>query len=214
MIKAHYTGITGSPRTDDPPIPQGFAAQRDSEAFSRSQRTWCNASGPEKILSLLRRDHDSMRTALRVLADQLDVFCLAGRPEYLFMLEALDYAGNYPNRFHHPNETRLFAALAARSAQAKSNAQVLLDEHVRLTTLSRALTQQVDQILAEAVVNRSRLAACAWEYIAAKRQHMTFEEKVMFPMLEKTFTPSDWGYFERALPFPGAHLAGSEICQR
>ena len=98
--------------------------------------------------------------------------------------------------------------VAARSAQARSNADLLLEEHVRLSALNRALTQQVGQILAEAVVNKSRLAACAWEYIAAQRQHMTFEEKVMFPMLEKTFAPSDWDYFERTLPFPGNRPVG------
>ena len=212
MSKTHYSGTTSQTLTENPLVRSCSLSLSAPQPFPTAERTWCGATGSAKVLSQLRRDHDNIRAVLRTLADQLDVLCLAGRSEYLLMLDALDYTSNYPNRFHHPNEARLFDALATRSGRAKSNTQLVLEEHVRLTTLSRALIYQVDQILAEATVNRSCLAACAWEYIALQRQHMTFEEKVIFPMLEEVFAPQDWDYFEHTLAFPSVPFPAREDC--
>ena len=208
MTKAQHSGSPARHQTEQPLFPGEVATPLTTDHCRAPQRSWYSSGGPERILSLLRQDHNRTRSILQMLANQLDVFCLAGRPEYLFMLEALRHAGNYPNRFHYPNEARLFAALAARSVEARDQTQVVLEEHVRLTALCSALRQQVEQLLTEVLASKSRVATRAWEYIALQRQHMSFEEKVIFPMLERTFEPSDWTYFERILPFPGDPLGG------
>ena len=185
-----------------------------SRPYADAERTRNNPSDSATILNRLRHDHADLRAVMHTLADHLDVLCLAGRPEYLFMLEALKYAGDYPNRVHHANEVCLFDALAARSARAQSKTALVHEQHLRLTALGRALKCQVDQILADARVNKNRLATCAWEYIALQRQHMTFEEKVIFPLLEGAFTSSDWDYFERTLTFPSRPFLPREIYPR
>lgn len=155
-----------------------------------------------------------MRAVLRLPSNELEVLCLAARREYLVMLELLHYTNNHARRFHHPREARLFASPAERSPAARPHIQSLLDEHLRLATMTRTLTEYVHDSLADAAINTRRLASCAWDYIALQRQHMAFEEKVIFPQLERTFCSQDWAQFECTLPSPDALSIGGTAGER
>ena len=114
-------------------------------------------------------------------------------PDLPLLHAMLDYIVEYPDRWHHPKESRyLFAALRECNADANRLIDVLEQEHRdgdrHIAELKRALAafergeREAMQMFAEAV---EAYAEMQWE-------HMRKEEDVLLPLAERSLDAGDW----------------------
>ena len=104
----------------------------------------------------------------------------------------LDYIVEYPDRWHHPKESRyLFCSLRERDPSAAGLIDALEAEHregeVRIGTLGRAL----------AAFERDRgdpapFTGAVEDYARFQWEHIRKEEDVLMPLAERALTDDDW----------------------
>jgi len=57
-----------------------------------------------EMIEILRQEHRSIESLLRVLERELGVFDRGERPDYEVVLAVIDYFEDYPDKCHHPKE--------------------------------------------------------------------------------------------------------------
>ena len=116
----------------------------------------------------------------------------AASPDVRLLHAMLDYIVEYPDRWHHPKESRhLFRALRERDPSASRLIDALEAEHregeVRIEALGRALT----------AFERDRgdpapFASAVEDYARFQWGHIRKEEDLLMPMAERALTDDDW----------------------
>lgn len=113
-------------------------------------------------------------------------------PDFPLLRALLDYVVAFPERLHHPKESRyLFAALARQSAHARDLIDELEAEHVRGATLIDGLRSLLEAYARDG----SKLDAFARavdDYVRFHWRHMEKEEGVLLPLATKHLAAADW----------------------
>ncbi|HEX6136234.1 MAG TPA: hemerythrin domain-containing protein [Casimicrobiaceae bacterium] len=143
---------------------------------------------------IIRDEHLAIASVLYGLRSHARRMRGGAEPPDLPLLHAmLDYIVEYPDRWHHPKESRyLFAALRERNAEAGGLIDELEREHRdgerHVAGLMRALTsfergeRAAMHAFADAV---EAYADMQWE-------HMRKEEDVLLPLAERSLDAGDW----------------------
>ncbi len=113
-------------------------------------------------------------------------------PDFRLLQALLDYIVAFPERLHHPKESRhLFAALASRSPQARKLTDALDAEHGRGAALIASLQASLDAYHREPQA-LDTFARNVDAYADFHGQHMEKEESLLFPLAQKHLSASDW----------------------
>jgi len=155
-------------------------------------------------LTVIRQEHMALAAMLRSLT------LLLGQarreralPDFGVVRAMLLYVDEFPEKLHHPNESRLlFPRLRTRAPELVPTLDRLEADHARGEAAIRELEHA---LLAFEVLGEPRREAfehAAEQYVAAYLTHMSIEESQVLPALEAHFTDADWAEVDSAF---GAH---------
>jgi len=145
-----------------------------------------------KLIDILHEEHRDIERLLLVLEQELYVFNRAERPDYHIVQSVIEYFQDYPDCCHHPKEDMIFAKLKARDPAAAATVGDLEAEHGKGSRRLRRVARTVENILAEAEIQRQAVDAIVRDFIDHERRHMAMEERVFFPAAIKALRPQEW----------------------
>ena len=128
-----------------------------------------------------KAEHADFVRLLGILKSQIGLFHQEAEANYELMLDIVYYLTQFPDRFHHPREDIAFGRLAERDPSAQIRVRELLGEHKVIASAGKRLVDQLDGILAGAMLERESVEVDAATYIAYYRQHMVGDETDLFP---------------------------------
>jgi hemerythrin-like domain-containing protein len=151
------------------------------------------------MIELLRQEHYNIESLLRVLEQELSVFERGDRPDYEVILEVINYFKDYPDSCHHPKEDLIIEKLKARDPLRAAIIGDLEAEHREGAKRLRRLTLAVERVLSDQDILRQTVDDIIGDFIKHERQHMTMEERVVFPAALSALRPEDWADIAKKL---------------
>ena len=161
-----------------------------------------------------KAEHGDFVRLLGILKSQIGLFHEEAEVNYELMLDIVYYLTQFPDRFHHPREDIAFAKLAERDPSTRIRIRELLGEHKVIASAGKKLVEQLDGILAGAMLQRESVEVNAATYIAYYRQHMVGEETDLFPRLEGILGDEDWKAVGDAITPEADPLFGGQVEER
>lgn len=155
-------------------------------------------------------EHAHFSRLLKILDGQVITFYEGLHPNYDLMRDIVYYLRNFADRFHHPREDVAFARLAKRDPEMRLPVNRLLQEHRVIAVAGEGLLRCLDDIVAETMVERSRLEAAAAAYLVYYRHHLATEEDEILPRAAQLLTKSDWQAVAAAVPRGADPVFGEE----
>ncbi len=142
---------------------------------------------------MLRDEHLALASvlyALRRTVRRID----AGAPADFRLLHALiDYIVEFPERLHHPKESRyLFGALVERAPATRRLVAELEREHGLGARMIDALTDSLRRFRDGDGAQFTSFARAVDAYAQFHAQHMSKEEDRLLPLAERHLTAADW----------------------
>ncbi|MCC5869979.1 MAG: hemerythrin domain-containing protein [Gammaproteobacteria bacterium] len=134
------------------------------------------------MLDQLHQDHINMAELLELIERELRLLDGDEPADLALVYDALHYLTHYGDLYHHPVEDRLFAHLQRSDASIAAEVDRLQNEHRALFQKGKAFADVVQEIESEVAMERSEFKRLARDYLRAQRQHLDFEEQVMFPL--------------------------------
>ena len=165
-------------------------------------------------ISKWKAEHGDFIRLLGILKSQIGLFHEQAEANYELMLDIVYYLTHFPDRFHHPREDIAFGKLAERDASAQLRVRELTGEHKVIASSGKRLVEQLNGILAGAILEREAVEVDAATYIVYYRQHMAREEAELFPRLEDVLGNEDWQAVDDAITPEADPLFGSKVGQR
>jgi hemerythrin-like domain-containing protein len=165
-------------------------------------------------VTLWHGEHQRFARLLDFLETQMAAFHAGEHPQYELMRDAVYYLHHFADRFHHPREDVAFARLAERDSSTQLAINRLLQEHRVISAAGSALLAQLEDILADAVIERETVEAAAGTYLVYYRHHLATEEADIMPLAARSLTPDDWAAVAAAVPAGPDPLFGDDIAAR
>ena len=149
---------------------------------------------PSITLRVIREEHASLAAVLHSLRLMLDQGP-GDKPSAFFdvMRAMLFYIDEFPERQHHPKESRwLFPKVAERSSEAAEAIARLERDHAGGEAAVRELQHLLLgwELMGDA--RREAFAVALAKYIDFYLEHMRLEENVVLPAAQKHLQPGDW----------------------
>ena len=166
-----------------------------------------------RVIDALREEHGNMAYLLDFLEGQVQVFSRAEEPDYVLVMDVIEYTLNYPDLYHHPNEDLIYEKLEVRDPTAAAKVGNLKSEHEKLADMTRRFAAAVENVLAEAAMPRDRVVHLAQEFIDATRRHMEMEEATFFPSALNSLTDEDWAEIDETSKMRPDPLFGAEVAE-
>jgi hemerythrin-like domain-containing protein len=154
----------------------------------------------ESQITVWKAEHANFLRLLDLLDAEIRVFHEGGRPNYDLMLDIVYYLIHYPDRFHHPKENAAMEKLVQKAPDCGSLASDFTHEHKVIAESGAALHEQLQGVVAGAMMPRAAVEGSAAIYAAYYRRHMAREEKELFPRTERSLEAKDWAAIEKAVP--------------
>lgn len=145
-----------------------------------------------EVLVALHADHVNLDRLLAALERELGIFDAGEAPDYEIIGGILDYCLSYQDRYHHPKEDAILAALESRAPEVAAKLRTLGEEHEKLAELTRRFADAVRQVLQDQEVRRDWLDEIARQFIELYRHHVEWEESEFFPQAVAALSEADW----------------------
>lgn len=148
------------------------------------------------MMAALYAEHRYMWTLLRLLGEQLQALQQGSAVNSSVFYEAMHYLTHFPDAFHHPREDLVYARAGELDPSLQDSVDTLQRDHDYLAKQGRAALEasrrwRDGRGRLKTVVDRGE------EYIGLMYQHMSAEEKLVFPQIERLLTAQDWLELER-----------------
>ena len=159
-------------------------------------------------------EHMRFARLLDVFERQMAAFHAGEHPDYELMRDIVHYLHHYADRYHHPREDVAFARLIEHDGKLQLMVNRLLQEHRVIGVAGELLLKYLEDILADAVMERTAVEAVAATYLVYYRHHLAVEEGEVLPRAARLLTPEDWAAVATAVE-PGLDpLFGDNILAR
>ena len=168
---------------------------------------------PDQI-AIWHRDHVNFVRLLDLLETQINIFHDAGHPNYELMLDVMYYMIHYPNQFHHPKEDVAFKKVAKKDNSMESVVTDLMTQHQVIAERGKRLFEQLDAVVAGAMMTRESVESPGRTYISYMRNHMNQEETQLFPTALKKLRIEDWIAVDAAIKSQEDPLFGGTVQKR
>ena len=160
--------------------------------------------------------HDEHQALSAMLHSMLMLLTHARRegmqPDFEVLRAMLFYVDEFPERLHHPKETRLlFPKLRERAPALAAVIDRLDQDHKRGEAAIRTLEHA---LLAYEVMGESRRAdfeAAAERYVGFYLDHMAVEERELLPAAQRLLSSADWAELDAAFAENRDPLTGHEV---
>jgi hemerythrin-like domain-containing protein len=145
-------------------------------------------------------EHVYFRRLLDLLHKQVDAFHTGKRPNYELMVDIVSYLRDYGDQIHHPREDVLFAHLAKRRPELKLVLARFGQEHRVIAHAGETLVNLLNEILGDAIVQRTEVEVAAATYLVYYGNHIAKEEEDFVSRAAQSLTPEDWEAVWSAVP--------------
>lgn len=163
------------------------------------------------VRDILREEHRNMSRLLDVLEHRIDMFAVAGDPDFDIVRGTADYFLEYPQLCHHPKEDVIFRRLKERCPHDVAALPNLESEHREVNQRAGRLHETITALLEETDIARDLVVDTARIFIEAERRHMTMEEDQFFPLAEDRLTAEDWSQIANDLNEAHDPLFGDRV---
>lgn len=161
-----------------------------------------------------RKDHANFLQLLSLLEAQIKFFHEDITPNYELMFDIMYYMTHYPDLFHHRKEDIVFEKVKKIDTDASVVVDELMRQHVVLRESGTKLVENLEGVIAGAMLARASVEAPGQTYIAYFRSHMNKEEAEIFPLALKLLSDQDWSAIDAAEPSPVDPLFGESVQER
>ncbi|MEJ2760511.1 MAG: hemerythrin domain-containing protein [Gammaproteobacteria bacterium] len=144
------------------------------------------------LLNQLRLDHINLSRLLNLLEIDITALQSGEKADYLRMQDIMKYMIDYPDVFHHPCEEILFDKLHGLGRKEAATVAQLRSEHLYLAELGQKLADLLKHATGGHIVSRDEVLNAAEEYREIMRNHLTTEEREIYPLIEANLTKADW----------------------
>jgi hemerythrin-like domain-containing protein len=154
----------------------------------------------KKAIDIIRSEHRALAAVLSGLSDLVDGIA-GGKFEADFTLLAamIAYVTELPEKVHHPKEDDyLFAALRRRSTGVALILDDLQQEHRFGPGQTAALKEVLDHYRNAGAAGFPAFRDAVKAYVESQWQHMSKEEKDVFPLAHEVLTAEDWAAIDTA----------------
>ena len=152
------------------------------------------------LIAQWHAEHVNFSRLLDLLEAQVAAFHEGERPNVGLMLDIVSYLHEHADRAHHPREDAAFTRLLIHEPALRVPLNRLLQEHRVIAVAGEELVEQLDDVIADAVVLRATIEAAAAQYLAYYRHHLATEEREILPRAARLLTAEDWAYIVAAAP--------------
>jgi hemerythrin-like domain-containing protein len=148
------------------------------------------------VVAALLVEHRHMARLLEVLEQQLRGASRAVPIDREAVRSVMHYMTEYPDAYHHPREDAMFVRLAKRDPGLRKCIAGIERAH-------RTIGEAGTELLAAARrasgrrASESGLAARIRDYVGAQREHMTIEERDLFPRARQLLDADDLAAIEK-----------------
>lgn len=154
------------------------------------------------LMNALHEDHQHIRSLLTLLRNKLATLEQGRRPNWPLMAQVIDYLGEYAEDYHHRKESAVFAFLRTGYPQSRVQVERQLEEHDELEAITAALRVGLEEAREGDALQSKRFTQELSRFIDKQLGHLTREESLLFPLIERTLTPDDWLQFHADVPRP------------
>lgn len=174
-----------------------------------------SAEGPVPgIVETLYSEHRYISSLLDLLEQQVAKLMPGKIPDYHLALDVLDYLTHYPDKYHHPREDLLFAALLKHDRGFREQLKRLEREHRTLRGYNDELFTELSAIAGGRRVEQSELRASLERYVSGYRKHMDFEAREIFPLARGKLSAAELARLEAKTRYMDDPLFGSKLEKR
>jgi hemerythrin-like domain-containing protein len=145
------------------------------------------------VVAALIVEHRYTARLLDALDQQVSVASRGGRIDREAVRSAMHYLTEYPDAYHHPREDAMFARLEKRDPGLRKRIGAIERAHRTLAAAGKELLAAAER----ARGNESGLAARIGAYVSAQREHMTIEERDLFPRARQLLDDDDLAAIDR-----------------
>lgn len=145
-----------------------------------------------EMIEVLRDEHRNIEKLLRILDRELRIFDRGDRPDYELMQAIIDYFNHYPDSCHHPKEDLIVEKLKLRDPGAMATMGNLEAEHREQAARLRRVAQAIERVLGDEDLARQSVDNIMRDFVDREREHMTMEERLVFPVALNALYPEDW----------------------
>jgi hemerythrin-like domain-containing protein len=161
-----------------------------------------------------KAEHDNFSLLLDVFQREVDRFHMGERPDYELMLDIVTYLRYFPERTHHPREDVAFKRMMEKDPSLEATINRLLQEHRVISAAGAQIQDLLEQVVSDAIVERSLLEAAASTFLVYYRHHISAEDQGIMPLAAKLLTPEDWAEVGRAVSSVPDTLFGAQVDAR
>jgi hemerythrin-like domain-containing protein len=142
-------------------------------------------------LERLRLDHQNFQRLLQLMTHELDQVEALEREDIELMQEIMHYITRYSDQVHHPTEDLIYERMATRSPECRESLAGVPRDHASLAEEGVAFAETLRNAVEGALVLRDELLAQGRHYVDHLTEHMTLEERHLFPMAAQVLEESD-----------------------
>jgi hemerythrin-like domain-containing protein len=152
------------------------------------------------VLAVIRDDHRALAAVLHGMRFLIrDIRDNGKSPRFDVLRAMLHYIDAFPERQHHPKESRyLFVRIRARTTEADAMLSDLETEHALGAEMIRHLEQGLLRFEEGGSEYFSMFATAVEAYGDFHYQHMRKEEDLIIPIAERVLTDADWEELDAA----------------
>jgi hemerythrin-like domain-containing protein len=168
-------------------------------------------------LSIIRQEHRALSAMLRAIALLLGEHRRRGTvPDFDALRAMLFYVDEFPEKLHHPKETKLlFPKLRGLDPHVDDVLDRLDHDHARGEHAVRELEHALIafEMMAETDQREARcqvFETAVQKYVTFYLEHMNLEETVVLPLAERALSAADWAALDAAFLANRDPLTGHE----
>ena len=188
------SGLLPAPRY----LPPGLVAANHSAAMVQ-------------VIDQLGRDHRNMRLLLDIVEEEMNSYREGRVPDFDLLRMIAEYTLHYPHLVHHPKEDLVFERLVMRDPGAEAVIGDLVEEHRRLSELTRRFAAAISNAARDVELPREWLDSLTREYLLANRMHMQTEEKHFLPRAMAMLTDEDWAAIDERVARTDDPVFGEKV---
>lgn len=151
----------------------------------------------QRVMQALRAEHHRLARLLNVLDQQAEALVNVRYVDFDLTRRIAVYCDEYVSALHHPMEELLIARLVARAPASLIIVEPLLEQHCLLANDTDSLLRTTEQLLTDAPMVRSELAEKLRRFVRHNAEHREYEEREVFPLVERTLNQADWDFLAR-----------------
>lgn len=145
------------------------------------------------LIEILAAEHRLIVKASECLEAMIGEAMVSQRLKFLHAESIVDFSRNFTDRWHHAREENLLFPLMAAKNDPETAGRLddLRKDHERGRACAKAMGDSFRDGAHGDAGETLRFCKSAQEYIDVLRMHIYKEDRVVFPLFEKTLTPGD-----------------------